>query len=95
MADAPFRAVLKDHGCRYVQDVVVALDDTPVVEVLDRVFTRARPPALVAVRRPREDLGFVFLVVKAVVGPSKEPSSVGGQHFRYGFEPVDPELLEA
>ncbi|GAB1641421.1 hypothetical protein KRMM14A1259_18440 [Krasilnikovia sp. MM14-A1259] len=76
LADASFRAILRDHGCSQVQDVVVTLDDTPVVDVLDRVFTKTRSPALVAVRRPTEDLGFVFLVVKADAGPSKEPSTV-------------------
>ncbi|MBO0868731.1 MAG: hypothetical protein J2P15_09225 [Micromonosporaceae bacterium] len=63
LADREFRDVLRQLGASESQDVVVALDETPVTEVFDRVFTRTRPPAVIAIRRAVARLGFVFMVV--------------------------------
>ncbi|GAA1744903.1 hypothetical protein [Luedemannella helvata] len=65
--DPEFRKVIHDHGCQSDQDVVITVDNTPVAEVLDRVFTRCRPPALVAVHRPAAPLSFVFLAVEPII----------------------------
>lgn len=69
------------------QDVIVAVDSTTLAHVLDRVFTRTRPPAIVAIRRPNAPLGFVFMRIDSarvptpddvdrVLGPTPE-SSIG------------------
>lgn len=72
LADPGFRKLLSEHGYTTVaQDVVVTLDETSIGEVLDRVFTRCRPPALVAIQRPREQYGFALVVVE----PSTEPAN--------------------
>ncbi|MFY1674374.1 hypothetical protein ACN27G_31235 [Plantactinospora sp. WMMB334] len=65
LGDPAFRAVLADHGCTRDQDVVVTLDEVSMSDVLERVFIRCRPPALVAIRRESAAQGFVFLVVGA------------------------------
>jgi hypothetical protein len=49
------------------QDVVVTLDDVSMSHVLERVFIRCRPPALVAIRRDSAAQGFVFMVVDAQI----------------------------
>jgi hypothetical protein len=58
----PFRDALKRMGRKSGQDIIIALDDEPVRDVLDRIIFQARPPAYVAIRRAAEALGFVFLV---------------------------------
>jgi hypothetical protein len=63
LGNPEFREVLSQLGASDDQDVVVALDETPVSEVFDRVFTRTRPPAVIAIRRAATRLGFAFMVV--------------------------------
>lgn len=76
LAEPGFRKVLAAHG--YIggsaQDVVVTHDDAKVGEVLDRVFTRCRPPALVAIRRPSAEYGFAL----ALVEPSADAATARG-----------------
>lgn len=81
LADPGFREVLAAYGYSGApQDVVVALDDTSVGEVLDRVFTRCRPPALVAIRRPGSEHGFALLMV----APNTASGAAAGQARRGG-----------
>jgi hypothetical protein len=74
LGDAHFRKVIARHGLSSPQDVVVALDNTPFPEVLDRVFKRCKPPALVAVRRPATEHGFVFLMFSPADMPQDDDS---------------------
>jgi hypothetical protein len=57
--------MLHDIGCGASQDVVIAVDGTPVSQVLDRVFTRCRPPALIAIQREDAPQGFAFMLLRA------------------------------
>lgn len=86
LGDPSFRRIVADHGCNADQDVVVALDETPAVEVFERVFTRCRPPALVAIRRPQACHGFVLVLVvpaadvdtaSSETAPTDEKVSIG------------------
>lgn len=64
LRDPAFRRFVAALGCGKEQDVVVCLDATPVAEVFDRVFTRCRPPALVAIHRPQAQHAFVLMMVQ-------------------------------
>lgn len=64
LADTNFRNFLRDHGYRSQQDVIVALDDETVEDVLRRVVLYSRPPAMIAIRRRQEHKGFVFLALE-------------------------------
>jgi hypothetical protein len=69
LRDAKLRKLIEAMGGSG-QDVVVCLDSTTVAEVFDRVFTRCRPPALVAIRRPPAPHGFVFMMVHPAAQPA-------------------------
>lgn len=74
LGNPDFRAFLNSHGCHVHQDVVVALDREPVTEVLARVFTRTDPPVIVAIRRPSQRLGFVFLSLTPAIRRDTRPA---------------------
>jgi hypothetical protein len=61
LGDAEFRAYLRGRGYEG-ERIIVALDDEPAVEVLERVFRDAMP-ALLAVQNPNERWGFAFRTV--------------------------------
>jgi hypothetical protein len=63
LGDHDFRTYLNNRGCRCVQDVVVTLDTDTVMDVMSRVLTRTKPPAMIAISRPTTTWGFVFLAV--------------------------------
>ena len=60
--DPEFRQYLKDIGWHSGQDIVVATETEPVIEVLDRIFSDgASSPCLIAIELRAERFGFGLL----------------------------------
>lgn len=74
LRSASFRSALTDMGWRSGQHIVPTADDETLADVLARVLFHTVPPAYIAIRRPAESLGFVFVVL--VPGPA---SHAGGE----------------
>jgi hypothetical protein len=77
LRDPDFRRYLCDLGLHEGQDIVVALDDEPATRVFERILRQTSPPAVVALPRPHEKWGFVFLTVEPTDDPAGDHAGVG------------------
>lgn len=67
MRDPEFRSYLQSIGWAPGQDVVVALDDEPIVSLLSRLaFNEASSPCLIAFPRQEERFGYGLMLMAVV-----------------------------
>lgn len=74
LRDRDFQRFLARSGYEDGQDIVIALPDEFADDVFQRMFAQAKPPALIALWRPSEPAGFVFMTASATQREGRKDS---------------------